>query len=235
MTVDNGIWVLGYGSLIYKPPPHYTHRVPAIIHGYLRRFWQASTDHRGVPGDPGRVVTLLPYDEVMSNVEFLNDCQFYDNKINDRDDLITLGCVYYIPEKYADEVKENLDVREQGGYTLHEVQVHLEVSPEQESELEESLKSLPVHVSTGRRILTTSVYIGTVTNSSFVGPEDLDDTAKIIAKSVGPSGTNYEYIKLLHNSLENMPLTDEFKIHDRYLETLLKQVEKIRAENVKKL
>lgn len=95
-------WIFGYGSLVWRPAFRYQARSPGFVEGYARRFWQGSTDHRGVPGAPGRVVTLT--------AEAGARCW---------------GMLYRVHAEDADEVLAALDHREQGGYARREVEVHL--------------------------------------------------------------------------------------------------------------
>lgn len=53
------LWVFGYGSLCWYPGFEYTKCVTGYIRGYVRRFWQGNTTHRGTKDQPGRVVTLV--------------------------------------------------------------------------------------------------------------------------------------------------------------------------------
>lgn len=97
-----GLWIFGYGSLIWKPNFPFIQKKPAILTGWVRRFYQASPDHRGTKVCPGRVVTLLP--------DPTEKCY---------------GMAYQIANTHREKVLNYLDIREQKGYSLLTEQIVL--------------------------------------------------------------------------------------------------------------
>ena len=95
-------WVFGYGSLIWRPDFAFIDRSIAHLSGFTRRFWQGSHDHRGVPEQPGRVVTLVPEAEA-----------------------VCTGVAYLVDQRTVTEVFEQLDHREKNGYERHTVTLEL--------------------------------------------------------------------------------------------------------------
>ena len=96
------IWIFGYGSLVWRPDFEHVERHRADLTGFARRFWQASTDHRGTPEKPGIVVTLVP------------DAS-----------AITTGVAYGLAPNAAEPILRALDYRERGGYSRESVPVAL--------------------------------------------------------------------------------------------------------------
>lgn len=94
-------WIFGYGSLIWNPGFEVLERRAGWVHGWMRRFYQGSPDHRGTPEDMGRVVTLLP------------------------DAHAQVWGVAYRPAPHElAHIMARLDHREQGGYAHARVRVH---------------------------------------------------------------------------------------------------------------
>lgn len=99
--MDERRWIFGYGSLVWRPAFDFVERRPARLRGFARRFWQGSTDHRGTPEAPGRVVTLVT--EPTSSI---------------------VGMAYRVDEALWSDVLVQLDHREKGGYVRHAVDLH---------------------------------------------------------------------------------------------------------------
>ncbi|KQP88215.1 gamma-glutamylcyclotransferase [Methylobacterium sp. Leaf117] len=55
---SEGLWVFGYGSLIWQPEFAYVERRVGTLHGYHRRFCLLQRRFRGSPGNPGLVLAL---------------------------------------------------------------------------------------------------------------------------------------------------------------------------------
>ncbi|EGD98794.1 cation transporter ChaC [Trichophyton tonsurans CBS 112818] len=200
------LWVFGYGSLIWKPPPHYDQRVAGYIKGYVRRFWQpttaitdgkcshiSSTDHRGTPEAPGRVVTVIE----RSFWESLSDPQ--QDLERTTDGSLVWGAAYHIPASHAEEVSAYLDDREIDGYSVHYTPFYpCSSSKNDEAQSAAGLQS--------RKCL---VYIGLPSNTQFVREPALrepDAIAEVIYASRGQSGENKDYLYALETALEGLGL-----------------------------
>jgi glutathione-specific gamma-glutamylcyclotransferase len=56
--LSDGVWLFGYGSLIWNPAFHFTDRLVGTVYGYHRRFCLWTHLGRGCPERPGLVLGL---------------------------------------------------------------------------------------------------------------------------------------------------------------------------------
>ncbi|KAF9073935.1 ChaC-like protein [Rhodocollybia butyracea] len=171
--------VFGYGSLIFKPPPHVASEVHGFLKGYIRRFAQQSHDHRGTPEKPGRVVTLIHKEEWDA---FSGSDAFPDEDIVWMKDLRLSG----------------KDIS-QDGYTLETVDVW-----GVDLDGHEKIVLHGARISKSSLAIRVRCYVGRNDNPSFIGSEPLDDLAHTIWKSVGPSGPNKEYLYKLAEAVRKL-------------------------------
>ena len=92
------VWIFGYGSLIWNPGFSFEESQIGYIRGWARRFYQGSTDHRGIPGAPGRVATLF--------ADATATCW---------------GVAYQVTGDSLEAIFSYLDYREKGGFSRHHI------------------------------------------------------------------------------------------------------------------
>ncbi|KIJ93594.1 hypothetical protein K443DRAFT_684440 [Laccaria amethystina LaAM-08-1] len=189
--------VFGYGSLIFKPPPHIIEKVSGFLKGYVRRFAQKSHDHRGTPESPGRVVTLIHKEE----------WDKYSSADAFPDDDTVWGIAYTIDPAYQAEVRDYLDYREKDGYTLETLDIY---------NTENGVEKIIIH--------NNLCYVGRHDNPSFIGSEPLEALAHVIWTSVGPSGPNKEYLYQLADSVRKLS-PKSYDSHLFALETRVRELD----------
>jgi len=182
--------IFGYGSLMWKVGFPYEHHFPCSIEGpFARRFWMRSADHRGTSEFPGRVATLV---------------QLPDEDDNGEGGVSRIpGVAYVVPVSELGAVLASLDYRERHGYTRDVCTVIAR----------DGSRSEAFCYYYARPQLSDSDDV--LQGSAMVWGESLEQTAAVIAKACGPSGSNLEYLQQAVACVRSLGARDE------YLDSLL--------------
>lgn len=202
--IPDPLYLFGYGSLLWKPGellgscPSYA----CSALGFTRVFAQRSCDHRGTPAMPGVVVTLVDCSELcsilpQSSGQSTTNPAMASSKCS--------GLIWKIPQEYAESLLDELDYREKGGYSriLIEVELYEDTQDHKAGD-----------------IINAVCYVGSITNPLFdislhgrnLLISEESPVVDIIATSVGPSGSNFEYLFGLESFLYSRHLEDEYVV-----------------------
>ncbi len=111
-AVPSPLWIFGYGSLCWKTEFPHVEKCTGRVRGLTRYFAQRSQDHRGTPAAPGLVATVVRDEDLV--------------KLALQEEGYTGSCVgtaYRVADEDAQQVLDDLDFREKGGYTREVVSV----------------------------------------------------------------------------------------------------------------
>jgi cation transport regulator ChaC len=106
------------------------------------------------------------------------------------------GIAYLVSDKEINKTFARLDHREKNGYKRLNIEVILE--PEQASE----------RISMEGNVINGITYIADEQNEAFLGNASTDEIAQQIFQSVGPSGSNIEYLLNLAEALRRLNIAD---------------------------
>ncbi|MBV1904435.1 MAG: gamma-glutamylcyclotransferase [Pseudomonadales bacterium] len=109
------------------------------------------------------------------------------------------GVAYLLAADTLSDVFEHLDYREKNGYTRLEIEL---IFPPQ---------AQPPNLPPYDEPVTESglIYIATKDNPAYLGPASLEQIARQILHSTGPSGSNIEYLTELASALRRLQVQDQ--------------------------
>ncbi|KAF5826961.1 ChaC-like protein-domain-containing protein [Dunaliella salina] len=227
----NSIWIFGYGSLVHTPGFEVRRRVKGYVRDWKRVWHQGSTDHRGTLEFPGRTVTLQ-YDpgaitwgvayELAGNQEqqakTLKYLEWREKQVQSR----AFGVEVQNPG--AEDARTTVIRRRQskeGASTGAGVEGVALTSAEQESISFNANEA--GHVLLLEDVLCYIASPNKSKNVNYLGPATADELALQIARAVGPSGPNWEYVAKLANAMRSMEIHDPelFALEKRVAQTML--------------
>ena len=235
------LYIFGYGSLLWRPGdllgtfPSYL----CTAYNWKRLFVQRSCDHRGVDEFPGLVATMVEDNDLQTVLKDINwITPSLDSSINPKGSEC-VGLVWLIPEDSRQQLLEELDYREKGGYTRHNIKVRLHQQTPYHSidELTEAIVYTG-HISNDLfdfkpLKLGSNHFIKTNGRHSSITLRPQNPGANIIAASKGPSGTNIEYLFGLIKFIKENGLSDEYL--DNLCYDVLLRIGPWRARHVRQL
>ena len=126
---------------------------------------------------------------------------------SDSDDKVW-GVAYEIDEEtWRSQVMKHLDHREKGGYSQHTIRFY----PREAVEGVTQAQGVDV-----------TVYVGQESHRQYAGPAPIEEMAKTILTSVGPSGKNVDYLYNLAVAMKDIDPKDD---HIFELERAVRQLE----------
>ena len=200
------IWIFGFGSLLWKREGDFATQ-HAALGGWVRRFYQASPDHRGSPSRLGRVCTVVPVARHARHCGVHFPCPLtraavqqwlsrepcaaadeggaVEEEAMEGEDPVVHGMVYKLEGADAAAHVARLCKREAGGYSARCVRCVLGSG----------------------EVITAHTFVGEP--GQFYQPGTPAELARIIASARGASGENVEYLLLVRDALQQLGVKDK--------------------------
>ncbi|GAX77320.1 hypothetical protein CEUSTIGMA_g4766.t1 [Chlamydomonas eustigma] len=240
-STSESVWIFGYGSLIWRPNFEFKRSVSGYIKGWRRVWWQGSTDHRGTPQSPGRTLTLaedptaitwgIAY-ELAGCLEQQQETLKYLEWREKQYDVRLHVDVFALPVATIAEVQSGPTGPSSANLSsLADPAICVQPDSRESSDMHTAQTSAGIKAeiveNTNLVLSGCLLYLAspdTTKNVNYLGPAPLEDIARQIATSCGPSGRNCDYLFGLIEAMRKASVNEDMEPETFLLETLVKAI-----------